>query len=142
MAATTKSDEENTNTKSTSSGVRQQRKATEDAPREELTGVLRTSRIGPIEWRGSTSGSTPEELAERRWERLDEAKKPGDEGYNAYTDPLVPSSTLADVITAELAGDSTDSPTWNSLNEAVQMDREEHDALKKFREERAKKRAS
>lgn len=144
MAATTgnKDDEskatETTNTKSTStSSTRKKSASSEEPAREELKGVLRTSRVGKLSFGGATSGSTPDELADRRHEKLEEALKPGDEGYNAFTDPMVPSSTLAQIITTELAAeDATESPTWNALNEAYQDQHEERVALKEWREKR------
>lgn len=139
MTATKDENKSTETTKSTSTP--RQRKTAEEPPREELTGVLRTSRIGPIEWHGATSGSSPDQLADRRHERLEEAKKPGDDGYNAYKDPMVPSSTLADAIMTELAAEDSNgnSPTWDALNDAYQEQYEERAALKKFREDRAKR---
>lgn len=125
------------NTKPTST-PRQRKASAEEPEREELKGVLRTSRIGPVEWRGATSGSTEDDLTQRRHAALEEAKKPGDDGYNAHKDPLVPSSTLATVIMTELAG-GDESPTWNALNDAYQAQHEEFEAIRKFREDRAKK---
>ena len=43
--------------------------------------------------------------------------QPGDDGYSANTDPVIPSSALAEVVAAELAGDGT-SPTRDALVEA------------------------
>jgi hypothetical protein len=140
MAATKDEANPASETKQPPSGKTTSTRGTKSAepPREELTGVLRTSRVGEIRWRGVTSGSTPDELAERRHEKMDEAKKPGDEGYSPFKDPMVPSSTLAAVIAAELAGeDSEGSPTWDALNDAYQESYGEFTALKKYREERA-----
>lgn len=138
MTATKDENKSTETTKSTSTSPRQRKTSTEEPPREELTGVLRTSRIGPIEWRGATSGSTPDQLADARHERMEDAKKPGDDGYNAYKDPMVPTSTLADAIMTELAAEDNDgtSPTWDALNDAYQEQYEERAALKEWREKR------
>lgn len=137
MAATTKDENQTSETKRPSGNTTSTRGKSSEAPREEIKGVLRTSRIGEIRWQGVSSGSTPDELSERRHAKLEEAKKPGDEGYSPFKDPMVPSSTLAATIAAELAGeDSQGSPTWDALNEAYQDQYGEYEALKKYREGR------
>ena len=141
MAATTKDESNDPSTKAPSAKTTSTRakSAESDVPREELGGVIRTSRIGPIGWNGVSSGSTPEQVTERRHEKLEDAKKPGDEGYNAFKDPMVPTSTLAQTIMTELAAEGADSsPTWDALNDAYQAQHEEFEAMREFREKRLK----
>ncbi|MFE9742953.1 hypothetical protein [Streptomyces sp. NPDC006477] len=144
MAAT--KDEENTKTTSTSTRTTAAKTEAKEPVREDLTGVLRTSRVGKIEW-GDSSGSSEDDLRERRYKSLEEAKKPGDEGYNPFTDPLVPTSTMAQTIAAEIRGSMEEggtvkSPTWDSLHQEAELARDEWTAQKKFQEERAAKRAA
>jgi len=47
-----------------------------------------------------------------------EPLEPGDDGYNPYTDPVIPSSTLALDVAAELAGGG-ESPTRDALVDAA-----------------------
>ena len=140
MATTNKDESSDSTTTKAPSGKTTSTRASaksEDVPREELGGVIRTSRIGPIGWNGVSSGSTPDEVTERRHAALEDAKKPGDEGYNAFKDPMVPTSTLAETIMTELAAEGADSsPTWDALNDAYQAQHEEYAAMKEFREKR------
>jgi len=101
---------------------------TTDAPREELRGVLRTSRIGAIEDRARLEDPEGE-----RHRTLADALQPGDENYNPYTDPLIPTSTLQQTVAKELEG-LGESPTWNALHDAEEMGAKRHEILRKFQE--------
>lgn len=108
------------------------KQTTEDVPREELKGVIRTSRVGTIEDRLHEADPVGE-----RHKRLAEAPKPGDDNYNPYTDPLIPTSTLQQAVATELAGLGK-SPTWDALHEDAERAGKKYEALQKFDEEYGK----
>ena len=107
------------------------KKSSPEVPREELKGVIRTSRIGTIEDR-------PHELdpVDERHRRLAEAPQPGDENYNPYTDPLIPTSSLQQIVATELAG-SGESATWDALHKEEEREAGRRAALRKFDEDYA-----
>jgi hypothetical protein len=114
---------------SRSTAAKSRSAASENAPREELNGVLRTSRVGVIE-------DSRERLTDPEGERhkvLSEASKPGDEDYNPYTDPLIPTSTLQQTVAKELEGLGK-SPTWDALKEAEDRMAKRYDTLREFNE--------
>lgn len=111
------------------------RKVADDVPREDLSaGVLRTSRIGPMEWT-NYQGATPEQLEDLRHTNLKDSLQPGDEGYNPHKDPLVPTSTMAREIATEIQG-LGESPTWNALHEAEELAAEDFSAARDARNKR------
>ncbi|GAA2555019.1 hypothetical protein GCM10010423_65240 [Streptomyces levis] len=117
----------------TTSRTTQAKKAsTADAPREEIKGVIRTSRVGTIEDR-----SQELDPVGARHKRLAEAPKPGDEEYNPFTDPLIPTSTLQQTVYAELEG-LGESPTWKALKENEEREAKKHEAFQNFDEEYAR----
>jgi len=97
--------------------------------REEIKGVIHTSRIGAIEPRSPLLN--PEE---HRHAVLADAKKPGDDDYNPYTDPLIPTSDLQQAVAMELAG-GDESPTWDALHTEADRAARKFKALKEFDEQ-------
>jgi hypothetical protein len=76
-------------------------------------GEVTEHKGGPTAGDGEVAFTTSTKPSDRHVK----AAEPGDDGYNVYSDPVIPSSALAEVVAAELAGGDK-SPTRDALVEA------------------------
>jgi hypothetical protein len=65
-----------------------------------------------------TGGEEPENVGQPEEVDADDLPDPKEEGYDPYQDPSVPSSVIADIVAAELAGGEGSSPTLDECRKA------------------------